>query len=155
MFDDRSMAYFTTNKLLELAARRSVRTEYVRAGQRALDNIYAIEHIVRPALPLAREEQRDFRDTFGEPMPHHLRYALEAEITLWERLHQGLTTLRERTATDQLIDDYTRRVRSYLACQRDLLTMEEEMLTSCLVQHYEEQRDAILTAAAAIDITRV
>ena len=150
------MAYFTTNKLLELAARTSARAEYARAAHRAAaDNIYTVEHILRPALPLAREEQRNFTDAFDEPMPHHLRHTLEAEVFLWEQLGQGLAALRDADATEQLLEGYTPRVRSYLAHTHDLLRMEEEMVTSCLVGHYELQRDEIVRAANALNITRV
>lgn len=150
------MAYFTTNKLLELAARTGARAEYARAAHRAAaDNIYTVERIVRPVLPLAREEQRNFWDAFDEPMPHHLRHTLEAEILLWEQLGQGLAALRVAEATDQIVAEYTPRVRSYLAHTHDLLRMEEEMVTSCLVGHYDLQRSEIVRAANALNITRV
>jgi hypothetical protein len=150
------MAYFTTNKLLELAARTNARAEYARAAHRAAaDNIYTVEHIIRPALPLAREEQRNFWDAFDEPMPPHLRHTLEAEVFLWEQLGQGLAALRAADATEQILAEYTPRVRSYLTHTHDLLRMEEEMVTSCLVGHYELQRDEIVRAANALNITRV
>ncbi len=150
------MAYFTTNKLLELAARTSARAEYARAAHpAAADNIYTVEHIIRPALPLACEEQRNFWDAFDEPMPHHLRHTLEAEIFLWEQLSQGLAALRAVDATEQILEEYTPRVRSYLAHTHDLLRMEEEMVTSCLVGHYELQRGEMVRAANALNITRV
>lgn len=148
------MAYFTTHKLLELAARTNARAEYARAAHRAAaDNLYTVEHIIRPALPLAREEQRNFHDAFDEPMPAHLRHTLETEIFLWEQLGRGLAALHTMPATEQTLEEYTPRVRSYLAHTHDLLRMEEEMATSCLVSHYELQRDAIVRAANAINIT--
>lgn len=150
------MAYFTTNKLLELAARTSARAEYARAAHRAAaDNIYTVEHVIRPALPLAREEERNFWDAFAEPMPHHLRHTLEAEVFLWEQLGHGLAALRVADATEDLSAEYTPRVRAYLARTHDLLRMEEEMVTSCLVGHYDVLRDEIVRAANALNITRV
>lgn len=148
------MAHFPTHKLLELAARTSARAEYTRAAHRAAaDNLYTVEHVIRPALPLAREEQRNFWDAFDEPMPAHLRHTLETEIFLREQLGRGLATLRTAPATEQLLEQYTPRVRSYLAHTHDLLRMEEEMATSCLVGHYEVQRDDIVSAANALNIT--
>ncbi len=150
------MAYFTREKLIQLAAARSARSTSVREAQRAAaDNVYLVEHVIKRALPLAREEAREFADTFGEPMPYHLRRSLEAEIDMWERLETGLTTLAHTQVTEHVLDAYTTRVRSYLACHADLLRMEEEMVTSCLVQHYEHQHETILTNAAAYDITNI
>jgi hypothetical protein len=150
------MAHFTTHKLLELAARTSARAEYARAAHRAAaDNIYTVEHLIRPALPLAREEQSNFWDAFAEPMPAHLRHTLEAEVFLWEQLGRGLAALRAAEATEDISTEYTPRVRSYLAHTHDLLRMEEEMVTSCLVGHYDLQRDEIVRAANALNITRV
>jgi hypothetical protein len=88
-------------------------------------------------------------------MPDHLRHTLEAEIFLWEQLGQGLAALRTAEATDQIVAEYTPRVRSYLAHTHDLLRMEEEMVTSCLVGHYDLQRGQLVFAANALTITRV
>ena len=150
------MAYFTRVKLVQLAEARSARSASVREAQRAAaDNVYLVEHVIKRTLPLARDEAQAFADTFGEPMPYHLRRSLEAEIDMWERLEVGLSTLGHTQVTEHALDAYTTRVRSYLACHADLLRMEEEMVTSCLVQHYEQQREAILATAAAYDITNI
>jgi hypothetical protein len=150
------MAYFTREKLTQLAEARSARSASVREAQHAAtDNVYLVEHVVKRALPLTRDEERAFADAFGEPMPYHLRRSLEAEIDMWERLEVGLSTLAHTHVTEHGLDAYTTRVRSYLACHADLLRMEEEMVTSCLVQHYDHQREAILASAAAYDITNI
>jgi hypothetical protein len=147
------MAYFTTSKLVQLAETRAARGTYVREAERAAaDNVYLVEHVVKRALPLARDEARAFRDTFGEPLPDHLRRSLEAEVDMWERLADGLTTLAHTQVTQQALDAYTSRVRAYLACQADLLRMQHEMVHSCLVDHYDKLREGILAAAAMFDI---
>lgn len=150
------MAYFTTDKLTQLTDARCARGAAVLEAQRAAaDNVYMVEHVVKRVLPLARDEAREFSDAFGEPMPYHLRRSLEAEIDMWERLGIGLETLAHTQITEHALDAYTGRVRSYLTCQADLLRMEQEMVTSCLVQHYDEVRERILTAAASYDITNI
>lgn len=150
------MAYFTTDKLTQLAAARGTRAAYVREAQRAAaDNVFLVEHVVKRALPLAREEARTFADAFGEPLPYHLRRSLDAEIDMWERLGEGLETLAHTQVTEHALDEYTRRVRSYLACQEDFLRMQQEMVRSCLVQHYDELRERLLAVAAGYDITTI
>jgi len=150
------MAYFITDKLSQFAQARGARAAHVHDAQRAAaDNVYLVEPIVTRVLPLVRDEAREFADTFGEPLPHHLRRSLEAEISLWERLGVGLKTLARSQVTEAALHVYALRVRSYLGCQEDLLRMEQEMVRSCLIQHYEEQRTAILAAAAACDVTNI
>jgi hypothetical protein len=151
-----AMAYFTTSKLVQLAETRAARGTYVSEAERAAaDNVYLVEHVVKRALPLARDEARAFLDAFGEPLPDHLRRSLEAEVDLWERLVDGLTTLAHTQITADTLDVYTSRVRSYLACQADLLRMQQEMVSSCLVDHYDKVRESILARAAAYDITTI
>jgi len=150
------MAHFTTHKLLELAACRNVRSGYVRDAQRAAaDNIYTVEHLIRVPLALAREEKADFFSAFAEAMPRQLQMSLEAEIDLWEDLQRGLRLLRESNVTETELDAYAAKVRGYLACHRDVLRLEEEMVTSCLVMHYEKRLDELLTTAASYDLTRI
>lgn len=147
------MTYFPTSKLLRLAAQRAVRTAYLQEAQAAAaDNIYTIDRIVQQALPAALNEQADFHDMFGEPMPAHLVTALNAEICLWEHLHDQLTAFTKRTVTQEDLDAYTLKVRQYLAIQHDVLRMQEELATSCLVQHYRDLTDELLTAASAVDL---
>jgi hypothetical protein len=148
------MAYFTNDKLGQLAAARGVRAAYVREAQRAAtDNVFMLEHIIKRALPLAREEAQEFADAFGEPMPRHVRRTLDAEVSTWEHLEEGLANLRERTVTTEDLDAYSLRVRSYLSRQYDLLLLEQEMVTSCLVEHYDEMRERILAASAEYEIS--
>src|SRR5581483_11815899 len=101
------MAYFANQKLLELAAARNARLEYVRNAYRAAtENVYTVEHILAPAISLAREERERFRDWFGEPMPRHVGNTLEAEIGVWDRLKLGLARLRDQHVTSEQLDAY-------------------------------------------------
>jgi hypothetical protein len=150
------MAYFITEKLSQLAEARGDRATIVARAQRlAADNVYLLERIVKDTLPLVRDEAQEFADRFDEPLPGHVQRALDAEISMWERLEEGLTNLREETPTSEELDNYARRVRSYLCWHHDLILLEQDMVTSCLVQHYDKQRDAILSRAAAYDITHI
>jgi hypothetical protein len=150
------MAYFTKDKLAQLAVTRGARVAYVHDAQRAgADNVYLVEHLVTRILPLVRDEAREFTATFGEPLPQHMRLSLEAEISMWEQLQTGLKTLARTEIAEGMLDAYTRRVCSYLGCQEDLLRMEQEMVTSCLVQHYDDVRGRIIAAAASYDITNI
>jgi hypothetical protein len=150
------MALFTTEKLIQLADARSARAAYVREAQRAAaDNVYLVEHVVKRALPLAREEATDFLNAFEEALPHHVRRSLDAEIAMWERLADGLETLAHARVTEDSLDAYASRVRSYLVCQLDLLRMEQEMVHSCLVRHYDDLRESILAKAAEYDVTTI
>jgi hypothetical protein len=72
-----------------------------------------------------------------------------------ERLAIGLTTLARSQVTEEALNGYSLRVRSYLSRQEDLLRMQQEMVGSCLVRHYDEQREQILTAADKYDITNI
>jgi hypothetical protein len=150
------MAYFIKEKLARLAADRGDRAAIVARAQRlAADNVYLLERIVNDTLPLVREEAREFADLFDESLPAHVQRALTAEISMWERLEEGLTNLKEARPTSRELDNYATRVRSYLSWHHDLILLEQDMITSCLVEHYDEQRGAILSRAAAYDITNI
>jgi hypothetical protein len=150
------MAYFIKEKLSDLATARGARALLAARAQRvATDNVYLLERIVKDALPLVREEAREFADRLDEPLPGHVQRALDAEISMWERLEEGLANLQDATPTSTELDRYARRVRSYLSWHHDLILLEQDMITNCLVRHYDQQREAILARAATYDITRI
>lgn len=150
------MAYFTKDKLEKLVEARGVRAEYAREMQRmTTDNVYLLEHAIKRVLPLARDEAQDFADSFGEPMPGHVQRALDAEISMWERLKEGLVNLRTGERTSEVVDAYAVRARSYLCWQYDLIFLEKDMVTSCLVRHYERELESILDGAAQDEIHRI
>lgn len=150
------MANFTTDKLSKLAATRGARAAYVcNARRAAADNVYLVERLAKEVLLLVRDEARDFADTFGEPLPPHLERSLEAEINLWEQLAVGLKALGRAQVSEHALEEYARRVRGYLGCHEDLLRLQQEMVRSCLVRHYDELREQILAGAARYDITNI
>ena len=132
------MSWFHFTKQERLKGNRERRREYAEhARSKAADNAYEIQRDVSDALRLAMEEERTFLDYFGEPMPQHLAMALRLEVILWRRIQAGLEReMKQSGITDAQYQEFQQSVRALLMTLINLLHAEEEMVTSCLVQHY-------------------
>ena len=132
------MSWFHYTKQERLKRNRAIRREYAeQARKNAADNPYDIRKEVNDALRLAIDEERTFADYLGEQMPQQVEMALHFEIILWRRIQAGLE--REMNQDHISEDQYKRfqeAVRTLLMTLINLLHAEEEMVTSCLVQHY-------------------
>ncbi|HEX8170980.1 MAG TPA: hypothetical protein VF824_10615 [Thermoanaerobaculia bacterium] len=141
------MSWFHYTKHERLQRRRQVRLETAeRAIKEASSNWYMVPGIVEPCIGDALEEAYLFEEYFGEPMPTHLRHALQVEVELWQRLILAIKNAKNITEEEYV--KYLPRVRAYLVAVIDLLQAEQEMITSCLVRYYEHivatSRDAAL-----------
>jgi len=132
------MSWFHFTKQERMKRNREVRREAAEhARRKAGDNTYDIQAEVNTALKGALEEERTFIDYFGEQMPEHLSMALHLEIILWRRLQAGLEReMKQDRISDEQYAQFQSGVRSLLMILINLLHAEEEMVTSCLVQHY-------------------
>lgn len=132
------MSWFHFTKQERLKRNRELRREYAEhARNKAADNVYEIQREVSDALRLAIEEERTFVDYFGEQMPQHMEMALRLEIILWRRVQAGLEReMKQDHVTDAQYQQFQQSVRTLLMTLINLLHAEEEMVTSCLVQHY-------------------
>lgn len=147
------MTYFVPEKLARIAATISVRAEYVEHAQRATsENIYSLERIINTALPLAYRQIAEFEDYLGEPMPPHLHDALSTEIGFWERLQESFADYREAEPNSHDEALYTKNVRQFLALHHDVVTLAEEIVTSCLVDHYTKALEALRAAASQVPL---
>ena len=147
------MTYFTKEKLARTTAIIATRAEYVLEAQRATsENIYTLERIINTALPLAHRQLAEFEDYLGEPMPRHLHEAITTEIMFWERLQESLLDYHEAEPNghDEVI--YARSVRQFLVLHHDLLQLTQELVNSCLVEHYTKTMDALRAAAARVPL---
>jgi hypothetical protein len=147
------ITYFATRKIAEIAAGRAARAECAaEAARLAAHNVYTIEPMLERAVTHARAEERTFELRLHESMPPHVVRALEQEIELWERLQHSLKDFWQAEPSSADLDAYTANVLQYLSYQRDFLYAEEEMLTSCLVQHYETTMLALRDAASRVPL---
>ena len=70
-------------------------------------------------------------------MPQQVQMSLHLELVLWRRLQAALEReLKEPHLTDAKYLAFQEAVRALLMTLINLLHAEEEMVTSCLVQHY-------------------
>lgn len=140
--------------LRRLAAHASTRTTYAEeARRRSLDTgLLTIDNYVIGALSLARAVQETFPDDLGTSLPTHLAYALQAEITGWERLHTSLTEYGDAQPTPADEPAYAGNVRSFLTLQLALLDTEQELLTSCLVDQYMARIDVLVSRMNAVKL---
>lgn len=133
------MTAFVREKLTYIAAQRAARREqthrlYVLAGE----NVYTLDRLLRNTRDIAVYERNAFADYFGEQLPGHARDALDVEIQGWERLEESLDQFREAEPNSKDLSEYSRNVQRFLAIQMDILRLEEELVQSCLVAHYDQ-----------------
>jgi hypothetical protein len=130
------MSWFHYTKHERLQRRRQVRMEAAEHAIRETStNWYMVPGIVEPCIGAAVEEAHVFEEYFGEPMPTHLRHALQVEVELWQRLILAIKNTKNITE-----EEYIKcgdRVRAFLTAMVDLLQAEQEMVMSCLVRYYE------------------
>ena len=141
------MSWFHYTKHERLQRRRQTRMEAAEQAIRETStNWYMVPGIVEPCIGAAVEEAHVFEEYFGEPMPPHLRHALQVEVELWQRLILAIKNTKNITEEEYI--KYGDRVRAFLTAMIDLLQAEQEMITSCLVRYYEHitssTRDAAL-----------
>lgn len=132
------MSWFHFTKQERLKRNRTIRRELAeRARKHAADNPYDIKREIDEALSLAVDEERTFTDYFGEQMPSQVEMSLRLEIILWRRLQDALERAHKESTTDEATyKRFQEGVRTILMILINLLHAEEEMVTSCLVQHY-------------------
>jgi hypothetical protein len=132
------MSWFHFTKQERLRRNRTIRRELAeQARKHAGDNPYEIRRQVDEALSLAVDEERTFIDYFGEQMPTQVEMSLRLEMILWRRLQAGLEReMKQERITDAQYQQFQQGVRALLMTLINLLHAEEEMVTSCLVQHY-------------------
>lgn len=148
------MSWFHFTKQERLKRNRETRRDAAeRARRRAGDNPYDISQEVNDSLRQAMEEERTFTDYFGEQMPSHVEMALHLEIVLWRRLQAALEReTKQDRITDEAYQHFEAGVRSLLMVLIDLLHAEEEMVTSCLVQHYVTITKDLQVASARVTL---
>lgn len=147
------MTYFITQKLAYITANVTVRAEYTRQAQRATsENIYTLERVINTALPQACQQLEEFEDYVGEPMPPHLHAAMTTEISFWRRLAASLQDYRESEPNEHDAVTYAKNVRQFLSIHHDLLQLTQEIINSCLVEHYTKTIDALRHAASQVSL---
>ena len=138
------MTTFPAIKLARLAANRSARADTINdAIQIAGENVYCLEAIIAKTLPVVEREAEEFRDYVGESLPPHAKDALDREIACWRLLRDSLDLYRLSDPTDEDAARYVTSVRRFLGYQHDLVSLEAEMLQSCLVYHYRQHVDSL------------
>jgi hypothetical protein len=130
------MSWFHYTKHERLQRRRQLRMEAAEHAIRETStNWFLVPGIVEPCIGTAVEEAHVFEEYFGEPMPTHLRHALQVEVELWQRLILAIKNTKNITEEEYI--KYGDRVRAFLTAMVDLLQAEQEMVMSCLVRYYE------------------
>ena len=132
------MSWFHFTKQERLRRNRTIRRELAeQARKHAGDTPYESRRQGDEALGLAVDEERTFIDYFGEQMPTQVEMSLRLEMILWRRLQAGLEReMKQERITDAQYQQFQQGVRALLMTLINLLHAEEEMVTSCLVQHY-------------------
>ena len=147
------MSWFHFSKLERLRRHRELRRDAAEHARSEADkNVFMIATTVDDALRSANDEARTFESYFGEPMPSHVANALRLEMRLWERLRDAVKNAHAHAMDEHQYDAWKDDVRAYLLLVINLLHAEEEMLTSCLVEHYAAIIHAIEADEARLTI---
>jgi hypothetical protein len=129
-----------THKLALIASNRIARAEEVgRALQVAGENIYSLARIVTKTLPSVEREADEFHDFLGEPLPAHLKDALDRELWSWRALQESLALYEQSEPTAADAARYVTSVRRFLGYQHDLICLEATMLQTCLIEPYRKR----------------
>lgn len=144
------MTWFHANKLDAIMTGRRNRREFAEVLQNRLvreelyeTNIKLLEETIRAA----NREADLYAEYLGEPMPEHMRKAIEAELGMWMTLHDVLV---QPTVPEDEYAALCRQLRPYVGILVDLLHAEEEMMQSPLTRHYLQQVDALRAEAARV-----
>jgi len=144
------MAWFHPNKLDAITTARRNRRELAETIQNRIfreefyeTNIRLVEETIRAA----KREDELYAEYLGEPMPEHMRKAIEAEVMMWMTLHD---VLFKPTVPEDQYADLCRKLRPYVGILVDLLHAEEEMMHSPLTRHYLQQLDVLRAGAARV-----
>ena len=146
------MSLFHRTKLEQIREHRKCRRDFAEMVRNNIfreefyaTNITEIEETIRAA----KREDDVYVDLLDEPLPDHMRKALEAEVLMWMTLHD---LLFKAPRPEDEYPALCRQLRPYVAILIDLLHAEEEMMTSPLVRHYLRLVDAWRAEAARVKL---
>lgn len=103
--------------------------------------------IVEETIRAAKRDDDVYVEYLGEPLPEHMRRAVEAEVVMWMTIHD---LLFKPPVTEDQYPDLCRKLRPFISVLIDLLHAEEEMMGSPLVRHYIKRVDAWRAEAARV-----
>jgi hypothetical protein len=148
------MSWFHFTKQEALRRNREVRRDLAETARKhARDNPYDIHRELQDALRSATDEERTFVDYFGEPMPPQVEFALHLEIILWRRLQAALERATKEAHTDEATyKAFQEGTGALLMILINLLHAEEEMVTSCLVEHYVKLAKALQAESVRVTL---
>lgn len=140
--------------LAPFIARRVQRRATITAAQVLLarDQLYAIDVLLHENLADARTEPSAFTAATTEALPPHAAYALETEISMLERLIEGMAVFAQSEPTARDYTAYVHHASRYLLHHDALLQLETALLGTCLVQSFYERTDALRAAAAQVPL---
>lgn len=147
------MSWFHHTKQEWLQRSHAARREHAEeAKKHTSDNIFMIPHEIAPALNIANDEEQTFEEYFGEKMPSHVLKALDMEISLWQHLDERIADINPGHLGDAEYERHAKAIRMFLVIIVDLLHAEDEMLGSCLQQHYLDILLELHRRAAAVPL---
>jgi hypothetical protein len=144
------MTWFHFNKLDAITTGRRNRRELAETIQNRTfrEEFYETNiKLVEEAIRTAKREDELYAEYLGEPMPEHMRKAIEAEVVMWITLHD---ILFKPAVPEERYGELCRKLRPYVAILIDLLHAEEEMMRSPLTKYYVKHVDAWRTEAARV-----
>lgn len=143
-----------THDLSDFLKQRRDRQANITAAHVLLERqqLYAIDVLLHENLLQATTEEQRFREQTGEALPPQASYALETEISMLERLTEGIAVFSQSEPTANDYTHYVHYTSAYLAHHDHLLQLEIAILNTCLVSTFYEEIDAIIRAAAAIPL---
>jgi hypothetical protein len=137
------MSWFHKSKQERLVAAirlRREQAEIVRKHIRRREFYVLSPRVLDDAINEAKELPDVFEEEFQEAAPQHLRRAAELETQFWTALREARDT---NDYTDDAYEKLNVRLSFIVAALIDLLTAEEEMITSPLVAHFLQLLDKL------------
>ena len=143
------MSWFHRTKLERVTKERKQRREAAEDLRESVikEEFFSDVRLIKDALREAKGEPSVFEGYVGETMPRHMADALEFEIKLWAYL-DDLT--QHQIQDEQAYKSFCMNLRPLVGVLCDLLHLEEEMVNSCLVRHYERALDMLRAEASRV-----
>lgn len=147
------MTNFIEAKLAQFRTRRTVRRQTTEEARRRVSSgSLGIEQLLAANRRSATDDPAAFADYFCEDLPSHLHQVLSLELLMLDTLEEGIAVFHVSDPTDRDYRDYCGSVRQYLVHYIDLLRAQEEMPTSCLVDHYTALAQRLYAASKQVSL---
>ena len=136
------MLWFTKDKRSRMTRRYKERlklTGLLGRDVHLYQDLRSLITLTEDGFSRAQEDEQEFQQLFGEPMPEHLNIAVHLETDLWVAIRTTLEAAQHAAITPAEYDRLIPQLRHRLGLLEQVLNLEAEIMFSPLSKHFREQ----------------